>query len=341
VVSTHDRSSGPAEGQDATADPAAGSYRSATEGVRVSAGSDGVLRLDVVPACPPALQLHLLLDATLPAVRRLRDRGLHASLRSAGRHDGAFRIRLSGPVQVVRPAAREVAAELRAVLAMRLLEGPATAQVPDGHVLIEPVPDSDAIPGRCEEALAAAVGALQVSAEHLCDGEGTAQDRVQLAMTAMVVQALAHPLGLPRGHLALRAWAEDFCRGSDPEGGLRDVCASVWSARRRNVLETVQELAAGTPDPIGDVWRSWAEQAWVLCGAPPTEAGPPSRRLAVVGSGASDEESRTGRCGVEVLGELLAVLGVTTVERFLAAHLVVEATERVIGQRWVARWTSA
>ena len=49
----------------------------------------------------------------------------------------------------------------------------------------------------------------------------------------------------------------------------------------------------------------------------------------------SSSSARCTRCRVT------HACGVAPVEQYLAAHLVIEATDRMIGQPWAERWTTA
>jgi len=182
-------------------------------------------------------------------------------------------------------------------------------------------------------------------------GDGASGGRVHLAMTALAVTALGHPLGITGGHLALRSRVAAFSREFDADGELREICDVVWSARGANVLQTVQQLAAGRPDALGDAWRSWAIAAWQACLEEPapgarepdrSTAGSGPRRLSVVDGGEdAGDQARAERVCTDVLAELLTTCGVAPVEQYLAGHLVVEATERMIGRPRRERWTTA
>jgi hypothetical protein len=320
-------------------------------------GSGGAVRLDVVAVCADVRDRLVLLDGVVPELRRLQRRGLSAHVEPDPDGD-RLRFRVGGPPDAVHPAAQLLAVQVRS----QLLLHPGTVAPPHlveamagqlgDPVWIAPVDDRSTGSAQAlrDRLLGSAVTALGTSAHVLLGEDGVPGGRVEVAMTALAVTALAHPLGTTGGYLALRARVDAFIRESDPAGELQEVCNRVWTARRSNVLRTVQQLAAGTPDPLADGWRAWSRDAWQDCTDSALEPRPADRlpgtggprRLTVVDTGGNaDDRTRAEHACTEVLGELLAACGVAPVEQYLAAHLVIEATERIIDPPWLERWTTA
>ncbi|WP_219668761.1 lantibiotic dehydratase C-terminal domain-containing protein [Streptomyces bambusae] len=199
----------------------------------------------------------------------------------------------------------------------------------------------------------------------------SAAARVEFAVTVLALHACAHPEGLPGGHYSYVSHLEDFLLHDDPDGTLR---AGFEIRRRRTagtVTALVRRIAEGRTTGWEQEWARWSAQAWrtaeerLRAGAD-LHGLPHVYRVRAAATGDPDavvrwnQDIRTRysefhrllrrsdpqgrmwsrpdylvyRACTNALYQLLMICDVRSLERYLAAHLVVGAVPEVTGCDW-------
>jgi hypothetical protein len=220
-------------------------------------------------------------------------------------------------------------------------------------------------------ALRIGVPALAATAAALASAGNTAEARVRATITALAAHASRYHLGLQAGYHSLLSHVEEMLFHHDPNGTLRNQFSRAWTRNADSVTELVRTAtSAESADRIAALWRSWADathtevvaafdngllpldlpEEYVRRGArvggpdvalrwnmrERTEFSEYHRRLSLVDlrSPAIEPHFTTFRFRTNMLYQLIAVLDVTPVERYLAASLVAEAAQRIAGVPW-------
>ncbi|MFC5288683.1 lantibiotic dehydratase C-terminal domain-containing protein [Actinokineospora guangxiensis] len=220
-------------------------------------------------------------------------------------------------------------------------------------------------------ALRLGVAALAGTAEALASAGNTAGARVRAAITALAAHASRYHLGLGAGYHSLLSHVEQMLFHHDPDGTLRARFAHTWERNADPVTELVRAAtSAESADQLAALWHTWAATTHAEVAAAVDNGVLPfdlpeeyARRGARVGG--PDTASRWSarertalseyhrrlsavdlrgpeiaphftafRFRTNMLYQLIAVLDVTPVERYLAASLVAEAAQRIAGVSW-------
>lgn len=249
--------------------------------------------LDVVAYYHQPVKAPLLREAVLPLAEAQVGRGLAAHVERHWLHGPHVRLRLEGPAQSVRPAARDAARVLRdwvrdhpshsdlgedELLAqaaeagrVELVAPPYGPIVADNTVRVEPV-DRTSLHGLLgadgvalrDDLLRSGLGALRAGTTFLGTHGNSAQARVQLAVAALAAHAAAHPGGLAGGHYSYVSHLEDFLVHADPDGRLRDGFARRWDSAGEVVTALVGRIAEGGALAWERAWAAWSAAAWDL-----------------------------------------------------------------------------
>lgn len=205
----------------------------------------------------------------------------------------------------------------------------------------------------------------------------TSTTRVRTALIALAAHGSRYPAGLASGYHSFLSHVEDFLLHNDPDGRLRSRFDQVWENNAEGVTETVRAVAEGR---LVTPWAAWTTAARELIEVVYDDGDLPSgynpghgeRALEIGEQGAIRRWHRDHRdyyseyhrqlravdlehplyrrpvtvyrFGTNVLYQLLAVVDVTPVERYLAASLVARAAQRISGVDWsehIARMVEA
>ncbi|MFS8097653.1 hypothetical protein LFM09_10990 [Lentzea alba] len=260
-------------------------------------------------------------------------------------------------------------AHARSAAVAELLLPPFTPLYPNNSVRIEPT-SSPRLPAFLTPAqvelravgLRLGVPALRAS---------LSSSGVVLALTAMAVHASRFPPGLEYGYHSFLSHVEDFLLASDPSGEVRTSLDAVWAKNSDAACALASRVASGHPtDSLEAAWQTWtiamrlaAEERYdaglLDSGLNPRygerayEIGDPAAiqrynyaerprfsdyHTALwtvdVEQPAVRRPLTVYRFGTNVLYQLLAILDITPMERYAAAHLLAQAAQEVMGVRW-------
>jgi hypothetical protein len=199
-------------------------------------------------------------------------------------------------------------------------------------------------------------------------------ERVAVATTALAVHASRYPPGLGHGYHSYVSHLEDFLLHADQDGKVRARLDGLWERNAEQATTLVERVLNGHPtNRMEAAWQAWTigsrldiEDAYDrgdLSAEPNPRYG---ARAYELGDRATIQRynfaERTEfseyhtmlwqvdlddplikrplavyRFGTNVLYQLLAICDVTPMQRYLAARLVVGATERITGLTWAER----
>lgn len=226
-------------------------------------------------------------------------------------------------------------------------------------------------PGAVEcraDVLAAGLTPVEVSLRALAEVGDAPGARVGVVVTAMAAHADTWPGRLLSGYHTFLSHLEDFLFG-ERDAVLRPRFAAFADRAGDRYLDLVRQAATPDPaDPVAAAWRAWSAAAWQVA-ARAYDAGSLRGMLSAEfrrRSGAFDEAtairwdlSRRGasayhraleasgfqevaasrdfqiyRFCTNMLYQLLPLCDVAPMERYLGAHLLAEATQKIHGVRW-------
>ncbi|HEX5594878.1 MAG TPA: hypothetical protein VFX61_02490 [Micromonosporaceae bacterium] len=242
----------------------------------------------------------------------------------------------------------------------------------DGHLRF--LLGSDAAVERRAELLRIGLAPLAASVAHLVRGNNTPAARVRLALAVMTVHATAYPLGIAAGYQSFLSHLQDFLHLHDPQRQLLTRFDQEWQQRAQSITDEVERLTTAgdhNDDPVPRAWAEWALTAWEICRAADQRGELPlvpgdqyAQRAKMMGDPAliqrwdrsvrtdySEYHQKLARTdflrlpGVEgnfgpyrfmtnVLYVLLNLCDITALERYLAAHLLGQAVQRLTGVTW-------
>lgn len=227
---------------------------------------------------------------------------------------------------------------------------------------------------RRSELLRAGLDPVSASVAQLLRTGNTPGARVRLALAAMTVHAAAYPAGIAGGYQSFLSHLQDFLHLHDPQQRLLTRFEREWQQRAEPITQEVERLATAGDrhdDPVPQAWAEWVRTAWEICrsaderGELPLVPGEQyAQRARTIGDPATirrwDRTVRTeysdyhrklfrtdflrlpGVAGnfapyrfmTNVLYLLLSLCDVTPLERYLAAHLLSQAVQRLTGITW-------
>ncbi|MFV2104197.1 hypothetical protein [Micromonospora sp. LOL_024] len=253
--------------------------------------------LDVVCHYRTPAKVPLLHHAVLPAVRDVDRTELRLHVERHWLHGPHVRIRVTGGESAVRVATAELAAALRAYLAVHpsretvdeaellrqcvtagraeLVHGPYEPIAADNTVLITPAADGhvrdllgSAAAVACRaDLLRAGLAPVSTTVADLEACGNHAPRRVRLALTAMAVHAAAYPAGYGAGYNSFLSHLEDFLHLRDPDGRIRAGFRRTFERQADRIVADVARLVepgAGGSDPVAEAWRGWETTAWAV-----------------------------------------------------------------------------
>lgn len=227
---------------------------------------------------------------------------------------------------------------------------------------------------RRADLLRAGVEPVAGSAAWLIRQGNSSANRVWLTLAAMVVHASGYPAGFAAGHQSFLSHLEDFLHLHDSDGKVRNSFDRAWRQQADRVTDQVTRLTTAqgrADDLVASAWHTWVQAAWAIC-APAYERGELRSDLGdgyreqawAIGDPATvrrwDPGMRTAysqyhtelskldflnlpgvaenfgpyRFATNMLYLLLALCDVTPLERYLAAYLFSQATQRLSGTTW-------
>ena len=195
--------------------------------------------------------------------------------------------------------------------------------------------------------------------------------RLQLAVVALTAHAAAHPGGLVGGHYSFVSHLEDFLVHDDPDGSLRAEFEKRRQGAGERVTDLVARISGGGATGWEREWGAWSSAAWELtesrlrAGAD-LEGFPYEYRVRAAATGDEGAMTRWNqdirtlysefhvllrrsdpqgamwsrpqhliyRACTNALYRLFTICGVRSLERYLAAHLVVESVPVLTGHHW-------
>ncbi|WP_329576863.1 hypothetical protein OG500_04665 [Kitasatospora sp. NBC_01250] len=213
--------------------------------------------------------------------------------------------------------------------------------------------------------------ALRAGSEFLGEHGDGSTARIQLLVSALAAHAAAHPDSLVGGHYSYVSHLEDFLVHDDQDGRLRQAFEQRWQDSREAVTALVERIAAGDLLERERPWARWSADAWQLAerrledgaelhGSPAAyqeraaATGDPAqlerwspdlrtrysefhqllRRSDPQGSMFRRPDYLVYRACTNGLYRLFTICDVRPLERYLAAHLVVQAVPVLTGHRW-------